>query len=111
VFRAATLAHLGRHARATAEADELARLAPGSGADLYDLACVFALSAAAVGAEPALHERYAARAVGLLRQAAEKGYRNLAHLEKETDLDPIRDRPDYRALMMDLAFPADLFAR
>jgi serine/threonine protein kinase len=111
LFRAATLAHLGQHARATAEADELARSAPGSGADLYDLACVFALSAAAARGEPALRERYAARADGLLRQAVEKGFRNVASLEKDADLDPIRDRPGFRGLMMDLTFPADPFAR
>jgi hypothetical protein len=111
LFRAATLARLGRHARATAEADELARLAPGSGGDLYDLACVFALSASAVGAEPALRESYGARAMGLLLRAVQTGYRDAAHLKQDADLDPIRNRSDFQGLITDLAFPTDPFAR
>jgi serine/threonine protein kinase/tetratricopeptide (TPR) repeat protein len=109
--RASTLAHLGQYAKATAEADELSKPTQVGAGDLYNLACVYALSSAAAEGEPALEERYAAHAVELLRQAAEKGYRDVAHLEKDADLDPIRGRPDFQLLIMDLAFPADPFAR
>jgi hypothetical protein len=34
-----------------------------------------------------------------------------AHLDRDADLDPLRGRPDFRALRMDLAFPANPFAR
>jgi serine/threonine protein kinase len=111
MFRAATLAHLGQHARATAEADELARLAPGSSADLYDLACVFALSSATAEGEPALCERYGARAVELLLRAVQTGYRDAAQMKQDADLDPIRNRTDFQGLIRDLAFPADPFTR
>ena len=53
----------------------------------------------------------AAKALALLRRAAESGYREFAAYHSETALDPLRDRDDFRLLLMDLAFPADLFAR
>jgi hypothetical protein len=36
---------------------------------------------------------------------------SLADLGSARDLDALRSRPDFRALMLDLAFPADPFAR
>jgi serine/threonine-protein kinase len=51
------------------------------------------------------------RAMVALRQAVAMGFRDTARLRGETDLEPIRRRPDFQALMMDLAFPADPFAR
>jgi len=53
----------------------------------------------------------AAKALALLRRAAETGFRDPASYRNETALDPLRDRPDFRLLMMDLAFPGDPFAR
>ena len=38
------------------------------------------------------------------------GFRDPASYSTETALDPLRDRPDFRLLMMDLAMPAQLFA-
>jgi serine/threonine-protein kinase len=52
----------------------------------------------------------AARAVELLRHAAELGYRNPYAYRAEAALDPLRDRDDFRALMKDLVFPAEAFA-
>jgi serine/threonine-protein kinase len=48
--------------------------------------------------------------VDLLRAVAD-GYRDLAFLRTTTDLDPLRSRPDFQLLMMDLEFPDDPFAR
>jgi hypothetical protein len=31
-------------------------------------------------------------------------------MQADTDLDPIRSRPDFRLLLLDLAMPADVFA-
>ena len=44
-----------------------------------------------------------------LRKAVNLGYRNLAALHDEEALGPLRDRPDFRLIMMDLAMPADVF--
>jgi hypothetical protein len=38
------------------------------------------------------------------------GCRNAAKFRIEDALDPLRDRPEFRLLMMDLAFPARPFA-
>jgi len=52
----------------------------------------------------------AARALALLRRAAALGYRDPATYRNETALDPLRARPDFQLLMMDLAMPPDPFA-
>ena len=39
------------------------------------------------------------------------GYRNPDAYRTEDALDPLRGRDDFRLLMMDLAFPAEAFAR
>ncbi len=53
----------------------------------------------------------AEKAMGLLRQAVAMGYRSLDAYQTESALDPIRDRADFRALMMDLVMPTKPFAR
>jgi hypothetical protein len=52
-----------------------------------------------------------ATAMGLLHKAVATGYRAIGFLRSDAALDPLRDREDFRALMMDLAFPAQVFAR
>ena len=51
------------------------------------------------------------RAMALLRQAVTLGYRNAYVYRTESTLNPLRDRPDFQLLMMDLAFPVEPFAR
>jgi serine/threonine-protein kinase len=107
--RADTLARLGDHARATAEAGELARGKNVSGGTFYDLACIFSLSSAAARSDPGSAGEYAARAVELLTEAHKKGYFKEAgrveHLQKDADLDPLRGREDYRKLLAELGAP------
>ena len=43
-------------------------------------------------------EEYAA-APALLRKAVAKGYKNTAHMAKDSDLDPLRGRADFRKLV------------
>ena len=59
---------------------------------------------------PAEAEAEAATAVRVLRDAADRGYRASDAYRTEPALDPLRARPDFRGLMLDLAFPADAFA-
>ena len=49
-------------------------------------------------------------AMAVLRRAVAGGYRNVTWMQHDPDLDPLRARPDFQALMMDLAFPSDLFS-
>jgi tetratricopeptide (TPR) repeat protein len=51
------------------------------------------------------------RAMDDLRRAASGGFRMLALMSTDHDLDPLRSRPDFRMLMMDLTFPDEPFAR
>jgi serine/threonine-protein kinase len=80
----------------------------------YDLACDHALLAAAA-ADPrsglSADERAAAaeRAMTALRRAVAAGFRDLAKLHTDPDLALLRDRNDFRLLMMDLAMPAEPF--
>jgi tetratricopeptide (TPR) repeat protein len=51
------------------------------------------------------------RAMTLLRQAVRMGYRDLNVYRTESVLDPLRERDEFRLLMMDLAMPADPLSR
>ena len=50
------------------------------------------------------------RAIDALRQAVESGFREFNIVRTHEYLDPLRDRDDFRMLMMDVAFPAQAFA-
>src|SRR5262249_45275541 len=47
---------------------------------------------------PELADSYAERAVGSLRQAVAKGYKDLEALKKQPDLEPLRSREDFKAV-------------
>jgi serine/threonine-protein kinase len=50
------------------------------------------------------------RAMALLRRASAMGYRNADAYRNEDALEPLRNRPDFRLLLMDLAMPDEPFA-
>src|SRR5262249_20934686 len=92
-----------------------------SAENLYDAACVYALSSSAredanrlPGEWQAIAAGYAARAVALLDRARQAGHfadpANLKDLVSDRDLDPLRSRADFRLLMFDVAFPGAVFA-
>jgi tetratricopeptide (TPR) repeat protein len=81
----------------------------------YRLACAHALLSAlgaweGSGVAPEEARAEADRAMTWLRQAVAAGYRNRAELERATELDSLRTRPDFPLLLMDFALPADPFA-
>ena len=54
-------------------------------------------------ADPQKAEEHAAQAVALLRKAqSAAGWDNVAHANKDHDLDPLRDREDFRQLLQEL---------
>jgi hypothetical protein len=65
---------------------------------------------AGAGVPVAEGEEQAARAMGSLHKAVAMGYRSEGAFRTEDALDPLRDRPNFQALLLDLAFPADPFA-
>ena len=96
-------------------ADLLGRLtSPGPG-DLYNLACSLALLSGVADRPGSGLSTDAARgeadaAMAALRQAVNAGWRNASWARKDSDLDPIRSRPDFPLLILDLEFPVDPFA-
>jgi serine/threonine-protein kinase len=74
----------------------------------YDLACIRSLSSDLVkstGKGPAAAERsrhLANQAMDALRQAVNGGYRDLAWIEIDADLGPLRSRDDYKALIAEI---------
>ena len=110
--RAVVLARAGRHGRAAAEALELSAAATGD--VLYNLACVLARAIGPAETDPVLGpllghaaaDAYAAAAVRLLRRLTADGYfRDPAHvvqLAVDADLNRLRRRTDFRALLDDL---------
>jgi WD40 repeat protein len=74
---------------------------PGT-AELYDLARMYAQLAALVEPTPAgVSERQAMadRAMEALRRSLAADYNTFANIDRDDDLDPLRRRPDFRALM------------
>jgi serine/threonine protein kinase/Flp pilus assembly protein TadD len=106
--RARLLVEAGQHAPAAVEVEHLLEGEPRSGANLYNVACLFALCSAAAKQDehltPAdldhLVERYATRAVALLAMADATGFfatpANREHLHKDSDLQALRAREDFK---------------
>jgi hypothetical protein len=80
-------------------------------ADAYDAACFLSRCIPIVTKHDKLDDRqrqdaakfYGDRAMKLLRHAASKGYQDLAHLKKDTDLDPLRQQQDFQKLVAEMA--------
>jgi hypothetical protein len=100
---------LGRQQEALALLEEVLQLAkarygskhPTTAAHLYDIACLHARLIATV----ADREIQAAVAMDWLRQAVAAGYKNVAHMKEDKDLDPLREREDFKKLMQELENP------
>ena len=84
--------------------------------DYYNIACVHArlaglaaMPGSTVTAE--IGQSEADRAMSWLKRAVAKGYHNLALIRRDTDLSPLRARPDFQLFIMDLTMPEKLFVR
>jgi tetratricopeptide (TPR) repeat protein len=90
-------------------ADFLEKSGNSAGAT-YDAACYLALCVPLAEKDGKLPEakrkelaqKYAERAVALLRQAIDKGWANAEWMKQDKDLDPIRDRDDFKQCVADL---------
>ncbi len=114
---AVELARANDYVRAMAEVEELAKAKEPSGGTLYDLACTTSLASAAVRrdtqlAKPEqakLAEKYALRAIEFLTKARDAGYfkdgSKIALMKKDTDIDPLRSRPDFQKFLAELETP------
>ncbi len=91
------------------------RLANPSLEDLYRLSCSHALLSGVAdrpgsGLSAAEGRVEADAAMVALRRAVDGGWQDVSGARHDSDLDPIRSRPDFRLLMLDLEFPTDPFA-
>lgn len=78
---------LGRDGEAEAWMDKVIALDPDDDGSLYDRACLYARMGR-------LDE-----AVAALRTAFENGYRAFGHISQDDDMDPVRDLPEFKALV------------
>lgn len=61
------------------------------------------------GVDPEEGPPAALAAVAMVRRIYDLGFRNTSALRSETAFSPLRDRPDYRAILADMEFPDDPF--
>ena len=97
----------GRYSESIAEVEELIRLgmtnsksAPHwSTNNWYHFACLYSIAS---GKSEEFKSKYAEKAVDLLRYVMKTGFKSAAdrsHMAHDTDLDPLRDRDDFKELM------------
>ncbi len=93
------LPHCGEHLAAAEMAERLRRGTSVDSEMLIELARCYAQCAACVPENQELGERYAASAVAALSESVTKGYQDVVFIESEPDLEPLRQRPDYKSLI------------
>jgi eukaryotic-like serine/threonine-protein kinase len=98
--RALSRFNAGQITEAVAEIAELTKSPAWGSGQWYDFACVYAVAS---GKSADKKQEYADRAMDLLRNALKAGYSDAAHMAKDTDLDAIRGRDDFKKLIEHLA--------
>jgi tetratricopeptide (TPR) repeat protein len=103
---ALSLARAGDHVKATALAMELAKGRNGHPEMDYNAACVFAICAGKIKDRDSVAATgYATQAIALLRRAQAGGLfkdaKRLGQMEKDHDLDPLRERTDFKKVIED----------
>ena len=116
VFVGTVYHQLGNHRQLMETADIMAKLVPSTkpSTAFYNAACLLSLASDAAAKDEDLAEaerttlvdKYAARAVALLIEDQSLGYfkdaANVAHMKKDTDLDPLRERDDFKQFLKEL---------
>jgi tetratricopeptide (TPR) repeat protein len=97
--RATSRVQAGQVAEAVAEVAELSKMATWNTGQWYDFARVYALASGKVADKK---QEYADCAMQLLHQAVKAGWKDAAHMTKDTDIDSLRGREDFRKLIGEL---------
>ena len=66
---------------------------------LYDFGCIYSVASSKIADKKA---EYSDQAMAHLRKAIKAGYKDAAHMKKDADLDPLRDRDDFKKLLAEL---------
>jgi tetratricopeptide (TPR) repeat protein len=107
---AGALLDLRDHTAAADAADQLVQAAVDPAMDVYTAACIFSRCVPLAEHDSQLSETqrkervqaYADRAVATLRQAVRNGFKDVARMKKDTDLDALRSHPEFRKLLKEL---------
>jgi serine/threonine-protein kinase len=101
------LARCGDHVLAARKAGKLVETPPKD-EHLYVVAADgYALAAGAAGSDTSLVQQYKKSALDCLRKAKERGWADVASLEKDTDLEAIRNDPAFQALLREFRRPGE----
>ncbi len=100
--RATSQLQAGMVVEAMAEVAELSKIPNGDAGQWYNFACVYAVASDKIADKK---QEYADRAMEMLQQAVKAGFTGGAHMAKDTDLDPLRDREDFQKLLDSLPKP------
>ena len=102
IERADAWLRAGKITEAIAEIAELVNSSDVSrwvAADWYNAACLYSVAASKIEDK---RQEYADRAMQLLQKAVQAGWMDVAHLGRDTDLDVLREREDYKKLLAEL---------
>ena len=97
--RAMSLFYARKVPEAVAEVAELTKSPGWNAGKWYDFACLYSLASTKI---PDKKKEYADRAMELLQQAVKAGWNDAKHIAKYPDLNPLRDREDFKRLLADL---------
>jgi hypothetical protein len=90
---------MGLVAEAVAEVAELTKSPNVTADQRYNFVCFYALAS---GKLTDKKQEYGDRAMELLHKAVSAGYKDAVHMTKDTDLDPLCEREDFKKLLADL---------
>jgi eukaryotic-like serine/threonine-protein kinase len=97
--RAMSRLKAGMLAEAVAEVAELTKSGNWNANQLYNFACIHAVASGKIADKKT---EYADRAMELLQKAIKAGYKDVAQMKKDTDLNALREREDFKKLLADL---------
>ncbi len=102
--RAASRVQAGQVAEAIGELAGLIEAGTWNARQWYDFACVYGFAS---GKAADKKQSYADRAMELLRRAVQAGFTNDARMARDNNLDPLRDRDDFKKLLVELSAGKD----
>jgi eukaryotic-like serine/threonine-protein kinase len=97
--RAKSRSKAGLIAEAVAEVAELTKSPNWKAGQWYGFAGIYAVASGKIADKKA---EYTDRAMELLQKAVKEGYKDAAHIKQDTDLDPLRDRAEFKQLLAEL---------
>ena len=94
--RAISRMQAGQTAEAVAEVEELTKESKWNAGQWYNFSCVYAVASGQIADK---RTEYADRAMEMLRQAVKAGFKDAANMQQDKDLDPLREREDFKTLL------------